>query len=263
MSDLFFLNNSDWNGKYELIECKRALSPSGLPDIDFALNPYSGCEHGCIYCYAPEVTHAEWREWRVVKVKTNVVQRLGKELKYAEGVVGIGTVTDPYQGAESKYRLTRGCLEILKRNDRKIHLHTKSDLILRDIDLLSEMDCLVAVTITGIDEKYSKITEPGAPMPSARLNALSEIVDAGIDAYALVGPVLSHIQGREKEFVNAIAETGVKLMYIDRLNVRLLLNERLIRKGLRGCTDSCIEEIKTLSSDAGIKVKDVFQHNNG
>ena len=76
----------DWDGKFTVIDCKKALSPSRLPGLNFALNPYGGCTHGCIYCYAPEVTHSEWREWRAIRVKKNIVERLAKELKWVDGM---------------------------------------------------------------------------------------------------------------------------------------------------------------------------------
>ncbi|MDR2846379.1 MAG: radical SAM protein, partial [Candidatus Methanoplasma sp.] len=112
-----FTDKEEWDGYYQVVECKRALSPSGLPEIDYALNPYGGCEHGCVYCYAPEVLHTEWKDWRVVKVRTNIADRLAKELVGLSGTVGIGTVTDPYQYAEKRFLLTRSCLEVLKAKD--------------------------------------------------------------------------------------------------------------------------------------------------
>ena len=78
---------------FETVKCKRALSPSGLPGIDYALNPYGGCEHGCVYCYGPEVTHTEFGQWRIVKVRSNIAERLAKEVRNIDGTVGVGTVT--------------------------------------------------------------------------------------------------------------------------------------------------------------------------
>ena len=252
-----FENASQWDGEYIIAECRRALSPSGLPGIDYALNPYGGCEHGCIYCYAPEVLHAEWKDWRVVKVRTNITDRLAKELNGLRGTVGIGTVTDPYQYAERRFRLTLSCLEILQRNDIRMHIHTKSDLILRDVDIISSMRGEVGVTITTLDERYSKMTEPGAPLPERRLHALKCMTEAGIDTYALVGPILNHLEGREAEFVDSIASTGVRRMSIDSLNKRPRLTERLDRMKLHG-SEVSRERIRDLASNSGIEVTDVF-----
>lgn len=258
MSDLTdFFNEGEWDGEYEKLICQKALSPSKLPEMDYALNPYSGCSHGCVYCYAPEVTHKEWDCWRVVKVKINIAERLAKELKVAQGTIGIGTVTDPYQYAEKRFELTRGCLEILRAHDRKIHLHTKSDLILRDMDIFGGMDAKIAVTITNIDEAKSKILEPGAPLPEKRLDALRQLSQAGMNTYALIGPVLSTLEGTEEQFCDAIAETGVKVAYLDRLNPRPLLSERLARKNVSGSTYA-LSKIRSGLSNRGITVYDVF-----
>ncbi|MDR3206303.1 MAG: radical SAM protein, partial [Candidatus Methanoplasma sp.] len=205
----------EWDGEYTISMCKRALSPSGLPGIDHALNPYGGCTHGCVYCYAPEVTHSDWKEWRVVRVRSNIAVRLAKELPGLHGVIGIGTVTDPYQYAERRFQLTRECLEVLRKRDMSIHIHTKSDLVLRDAELISRMHAEVGVTVTSVDDRISKMTEPGAPLPEKRLDTIRRLVDAGIDVYALVGPVLDHLEGSEKELVDAVASTGVKRMVVD------------------------------------------------
>ncbi len=239
------------------MKCKRALSPSGLPGIDYALNPYGGCEHGCVYCYGPEVTHTDFREWRIVRVRSNIAERLAKEVPNIEGTVGIGTVTDPYQYAEKRFMLTSQCLEVLRSAGLRIHVHTKSDLILRDLDIISGMKGEVGITITTLDEKVSHITEPGAPLPKRRLEALKELTCAGVDTYALVGPVLMYLEGKEVEFVEAVASTGVRRMCVDRLNLRPLLSQRLERMGVRGST-SALEKIRHIAGDRGIEVTDVF-----
>ena len=192
-----------------------------------------------------------------MKVRSNIPDRLSKELSGLEGTIGIGTVTDPYQYAEKRFRLTLKCLEILKERNFRIHLHTKSDLILRDIDLISGMKGEVGITITTIIEKYSKITEPGAPLPKQRLETLKRLCDKGVDAYALIGPVLNHLEGTEEKFVDAIVSTGVKRVYIDSLNSRPYLTARLSRMNIRG-SDKSKEKIRKLASDAGLDVRDVF-----
>ena len=233
------------------------MSPSGLPGIDYALNPYGGCEHGCVYCYAPEVLHTDWKDWRVVKVRSNIPDRLSKELSGLDGTIGIGTVTDPYQYAEKRFRLTQKCLEILKERDFRIHLHTKSDLVLRDIDLIASMRGEIGITLTGIDDRSSKITEPGAPLPGKRLEALRQLSERGVDVYALIGPVLSHLEGKEEDFVNAVLSTGVKRVYIDALNPRPLLAERLSRMNIHG-SERSKERIRELAEGSGLLVRDVF-----
>lgn len=263
MSDLTdFFNEGEWDGVYDKVVCQRALSPSKLPEMDYALNPYSGCSHGCVYCYAPEVTHKEWDGWRVVKVKINIAERLAKEIKVIDGTIGIGTVTDPYQYAERRFELTRECLEIILRNEKKIHLHTKSDLILRDMDILGKIDAKIAITITGIDDSKSKVLEPGAPLPGRRLDALKQLSESGMNTYALIGPILSILEGREEEFCDAVASTGVKTAYLDRLNSRPLLSERLARKNVTGSDDS-LRRIRSGLVERGLTVNDVFEKGNG
>ena len=252
-----FGDESDWNGVYRMVQCKRALAPSGLPEMNYNLNPYGGCEHGCVYCYAPEVTHTDWKEWRVVKVKSNIVERLAKELPGLSGTIGIGTVTDPYQAAERRFRLTRSCLEFLQDKGHPIHLHTKSDLILRDIDLISRFEGQVAVTLTGTDERMSKITEPGAPLPEARFRALREMTEAGINTYALIAPVMAHLEGHEREFCDRVIETGVKRAALDPLNLRPQMAVRLEKMNIRG-SSSALENIRRMLREGGVEVRDVF-----
>src|SRR5512137_1135841 len=120
-----------------LMECKSAVSPSRLPGLDFALNPYRGCSHRCVYCYAQDVTRFEMgKPWgEEIVVKTNIVAALKKQLeKKSQGVFGIGTVTDPYQPLEKEYELTRGCLSLLRRKGASVSILTKSDLVTRDLD---------------------------------------------------------------------------------------------------------------------------------
>ena len=239
------------------MECTRALSPSGLPGIDYALNPYGGCEHGCVYCYGPGVTHSDPRTWRVVRVKRNIPERLARELPGVDGTIGLGTVTDPYQYAERRFRLTLMCLEILRDRRRRIHVHTKSDLVLRDADILGEMDAVVGITITNTDERASKMTEPGAPLPSARLSALEGLLDAGVRAYALVAPVMSTLEGREADLLEAIAATGAKVVFHDPLNLRNVDASRLGRMGITSSPASRAK-LDALGPAMGLRVSGDF-----
>lgn len=261
MSNLYdFIEKGEWDGKFRTVECTRALSPSGIPGLDFVVNPYGGCNHGCVYCYAPEVTHSEWKDWRIVRVRSNMATRLAKELKNIDShaVIGLGSSTDPYQYAESRFQITRDCLTVLKRFGSTVHIITKSDLVTRDIDLLKEMDCTVGITITGLDERISKIAEPGAPMPEKRLAALKELVDAGIKAYVMAEPMMSHIEGHEEEFVDAIASTGTKRMEVGPVGYRPELRSRMERMHLRSASVMSIERIKQLARAKGFAVNDPF-----
>lgn len=259
MSNLYdFIETGEWDGRFCTVECTRALSPSKIPGLDFVLNPYGGCNHGCVYCYAPEVTHSQWDTWRVVKVRSNMATRLAKEIGHVEGAIGLGSSTDPYQYAEARFQVTRDCLTVLKRAKRTVHIITKSDLVTRDIDLLKDMDVTVGITITTLDERMSKITEPGAPMPEKRLNALRELIDAGIRAYVMAEPMMSHIEGKEQEFVDALASTGARKMMVGPVNYRPELRARMERMHLRTASDECVAKISRLAKSKGFVVNDLF-----
>ena len=252
-----FMNRDGWDGPYMVVECRKALSPSRLPGIDYALNPYSGCSHGCVYCYAPEVTHSDWKGWRIPRVRQNIAARLSKEIGPLNGVIGIGTSTDPYQYAEKRFELTRQCLEVISHKGMSVNIMTKSDLFLRDSDLLSGMMHAIGVTITHIDDAVSKRTEPGAPLPSVRLSAMKDAVDNGLAVYGLIGPIMSTVKGSEESIVEAVISTGVTAVCLDRLNMRPLLGERLQRMGISTSDDS-VNRMRSLFVAAGLDVADAF-----
>ena len=205
------------------------------------------------------MTHNDPRTWRVVRVKRNIPDRLSKELPAVEGVIGIGTVTDPYQYAERRFRLTQMCLEVLRDRGRRVHIHTKSDLVLRDLGILADMDVRVGITVTNIDDRISKMTEPGAPLPGARMSALRGLVDAGVDCYALIAPVMSTLEGRERELLEAIADTGATRVFHDPLNLRNVDPSRLGRMGI-GPSPSARMRIGELGRELGLDVSDSFEN---
>jgi DNA repair photolyase len=252
-----FTKREEWDGIYTIIECRKALGPSRLPGLNYALNPYTGCTHGCVYCYAPEVTHSEWRDWRAVKVKINIAERLAKELRGVSGVIGIGTVTDPYQEPERRFELTRRCLNVISGSDMGVTVMTKSDLVLRDMDLIGRMQHSVGVTVTTLDDSVSKRTEPGAPLPKERLDAMRTMVEAGMDVYLLAGPLMSTLRGHEREYADAVLDTGVRYVSIDRLNPRPLLSERLSKMHISAAPDT-VELVKEYLRDGGMIVEDAF-----
>lgn len=177
------------------IKAKSILTKSGIPGVDYCVNPYIGCSHGCRYCYATFMKrysgHTE--EWgSFVDVKINAPEILQKQLKRAKrGRVLISSVTDAYQPIESKYKLTRQCLEILLQSQFPVDILTKSPLVLRDTDLIKKFkDIEVGITITTNDEKMQKIFEPNAPSIMARIRTLKALHDKGINTYAFIGPVL-------------------------------------------------------------------------
>ncbi len=206
------------------INCKSALSPSGLPGLDYALNPYRGCAHGCRYCYAPNILRVPRKKWgSFVQVRRNIPKVLANELKSKkEGVVGISTTTDPYQPVEKKYKLTRFCLEQLLKFDFPVSILTKSPLVTRDIDLLSKFpDAEVGFTITTNEDEERKILEPNAGTIQSRISALEECSGKGITTYAFLGPLYPTMDEEGlRDLVGKIKNAGASCIMADRLNLK-------------------------------------------
>lgn len=204
------------------IKVKTALSPSQLPGLDHALNPYRGCAHACVYCYAPSVIHWDKGKWgELVEVKINLPRILSKELRAKKkGVVGLGTVTDPYQPAEKKYEMTRRCLELLLMHDLPVCIQTKSSLVLRDIDLLKGFSNIeVGITLTALDDRVREKMEHGASSVDERLRALAELRTNGIKTWVFLGPIIPHITDVDA-LLDAIAEVKPDYVLVERLRLK-------------------------------------------
>ncbi len=180
------------------VQAKTILSKSKV--YPYVVNPYTGCQHGCWYCYArfmKRVTgHREpWGEF--VDVKINAADLLRVEIKKKRrGRVWVSGVCDPYQPLEAKYRLTRQCLEILALNTWPVIIQTRSPLVLRDIDIIKDaQDFEVGLSITTADDRIRKLFEPQAPPINDRIQALDELHKAGIRTYAMIAPVLPGAEG--------------------------------------------------------------------
>lgn len=219
--------------RYGETTCKTALSKSSLPGLDYSLNPYTGCEHACVYCYAPSTLHyAGLEPWGTfVQAKANIPVVLEKEVrKLKPGVVGISTVTDPYQQAEKRLRLTRNCLEVLLAKSFPVCIQTKSSLILRDLDLLAQFpECEVGFTITTLDDRISKVLEPGASVATERLAALKELSENGVSVWAFVGPIIPGVLTEENlaDLVGEIKAAGASRILIDPLRLKAGLREAM------------------------------------
>jgi len=252
MSDLdAFIDSGSSAPKIIRKECSTALSPSRLPGLDLALNPYTRCAHACTYCYAPYIMRVAPREWGTsVQAKVNIPRLLARELPRKKGVVGLGTVTDPYQPAEAELMLTRRCLEEMVRAGSSVTLLTKSDLVVRDIDLLTKMaSAEVGITFNTSIDARAAVFEPGAPPPSKRLRAVRALVDAGIGVYVFLGPVIPtitdfHLDG----LVNSLIETRVRSVMIDRLNLRPGMKERM-SAAMRERSPSTLDEFESMVDD--------------
>lgn len=216
--------------KVREVTCTTALSPSNLPGLDYALNPYRGCSIGCVYCYAPSVLREE-RPWgRFVDVKRNIPAVLAKELKRkARGMVGLGTVTDGYQPLEGRYHLTRYCLEQLVRFDFPVSVQTKSSLVLNDLDLLRRLsDAEVGVTVTTLDEAQRRHFEPFASPSERRIAALRALNAAGLRTWAFIGPILPvTTEATVEPLLRAVRDAGTRRVLVDRLRFRPGVWERI------------------------------------
>lgn len=202
--------------KIREIKAKSILSKSQI--YDYALNPYVGCQHACVYCYAKFMKrftgHSErWGEF--IDVKINAPELLAYELKKKRvGRIWISGVCDPYQPLERKYKLTKKCLDILVENGWPFTVQTKSDLVLRDIDMLKRSkDAEVGFTITTADEKIRRIFEPGAPLLKKRIEALSNLHSEGIKTFAMIAPILPDAEG-----LVSVLKGKVEYVILDRLN---------------------------------------------
>ncbi len=208
------------------IEAKTLLSSSKQPDpwfgIKYTLNLYRGCMHHCIYCDSRSECYQIADFDGEVLVKANALDLLRKELprKRARGYVGTGSMNDPYQPLERKLCLTRGALEIIAACRFPVHVITKSDLVVRDADLLAAIrdatgprGAVVSFTITTPDDDLSRQLEPGAPPSSARFAALQALAEAGLWVGVTLMPVLPGIEDDEasvRRLVIRAAECGAK-----------------------------------------------------
>jgi DNA repair photolyase len=204
---------------------RKIITRNESPDISFdrSINPYRGCEHGCVYCFA-RPTHAYLGlspgldfESKLF-VKPDAPALLEKELSapnYQVRTIAIGTNTDPYQPIERRYQVMRGILEVLERAGHPVGIVTKSALILRDLDILTRLAernlVKVAISVTTLDTKLARTMEPRAATPGRRLEALRQMSAAGIPTSVMVAPVIPAINDADIErILDAAAMAGVK-----------------------------------------------------
>jgi DNA repair photolyase len=204
---------------------KRVITTNDSPDIGFdqSINPYRGCGHGCIYCYA-RPSHAYMGLSSGIDFETRLFykENAGKALEqelakpgYVPRPIMLGANTDPYQPVERDLRVTRSILEVLARTRHPVSITTKSALVLRDLDLLADLarDDLasVSISITTLSAATKRTLEPRASSPQARLKALRELTGAGVEAGVLVAPVIPAVTDHEMESIlEAAAAAGAR-----------------------------------------------------
>jgi DNA repair photolyase len=196
---------------YREVTVKSALTRvQGMP-FAWSLNPYTGCERACRYCYARDYHARRGRDTgagfdREIDVKINFPELLVRELRglRKRETVALGTATDPYQQCEVRYRITRRALAALVASPLPLVVITKGSMVVRDIDLLTKLDVKVCVSIGTLSEELARASEPHASPPKARLEAVRRLVSAGIDAGVLAAPILPGLSDSE-ESLDAVA----------------------------------------------------------
>lgn len=212
------------------VTAKSILNPSRISGVTYAINPYVGCQHACVYCYArfmSRYTGHQGEMWgSFVDIKVNAArvlqQQLRRRKKPVKEQVLFSSVTDAYQPLERRYKVTRHCLELLSRHRFPISILTKSDLVLRDADLLGDYsENEVGMTIITLDERVRRVFESGAPPNKRRLDTLRELQSQGIRTYGFVGPIIPYLSTRHlEELIRNLADCGVEYALFDRLNVK-------------------------------------------
>ena len=204
---------------------KTIISRNNSPDVGFetSVNPYRGCEHGCIYCYA-RPTH-EYLGFSAgldfeskIMVKTDAPELLRAELEspgWKPQVLVMSGVTDPYQPIEKKLRITRGCLEVLTEFRNPVAIITKNRLVMRDLDLLCELAgfgaAAVNISVTSLDPKLQRVLEPRTSSPEARLDAISQLRAAGVPTGVMVAPIIPGLTDYEvPKILKACATAGAQ-----------------------------------------------------
>jgi len=212
------------------VTCRSALSPCSLGGLAYSLSPYRGCAFGCAFCYSPSLLH-EAREWGTfLEAKVNVPDVLRVEIKRKKkGSVWLSAVTDPYQPAESKYELTKRCLQVLKGAGWPVVIQTRAPLIVRDKELIAGFERAdVGFSISTLDERYRKVFEPHAPPSHERLGAMRELSDRGVRTWLFLGPIIPGVTANDVDaIIDAAKGSGARAVQFDRLRLRSGVWERL------------------------------------
>jgi DNA repair photolyase len=221
--------------EYREEPCRSALNRvKGMP-FGWSLNPYMGCAHRCTFCYVRAFElradrPSDDRYGRSIRVKVNVAEVLRAELArpaWKGETVAIGAATDPYQPAEGRYKLTRGCLEALRDAANAFSLITRNPMIVRDLDVLvgaaSRSDVGVVFSVPTLDEDVWRRTEPGTPPPRRRLEAVTRLVEAGVKAGVGMAPILPGISDSPEQLeavVRAARDAGATGIWANVLHLK-------------------------------------------
>lgn len=268
--------------KIKEIQSKTCMTKSKL--ADYVINPYTGCSHGCKYCYADFIKRFQnisdkWGEF--VFAKSNCPSLLPKELeKNKAGNIFMSSVCDCYMPQEEKIKLTRKILEIISQSQYKkkfkIEILTKSSLARRDFDLFKKLNIGFGMSVNQLDEKTAKIIEPFASSPKERIETLRLAKETGIKTYGFISPVLPGITKLEEVF-SALSKAGVDYVWVELFNMRKSAIDKMLPVYKNSFPDKLKEfewaqdnqkhwhinirkEVKDLEKRFKLKVKEVVVH---
>ena len=259
---------------------KNIITKSNLPDADFVINPYIGCTHACIYCYARFMKrftgHEEiWGQFVDVKINsTETIPKTSKKIKHKS--VFMSSVTDPYLHIENKYQITRKILSKIVSLEPNLSIQTKSSLVLRDVDILKKFNtCQIGMTITTLDDNIRKQIEPNTSNIEKRLSALKQLKESGIATYIFIGPILPYITNwkiiieKAKDYVDCFMFENLNMHgtismdvynWVERYHSELFDNYKNIHKDKVAFWDNMEIEIKQYCIDQDIDFKMYFDH---
>ncbi|MCJ7813006.1 radical SAM protein [bacterium] len=209
------------------ITCKSIINRSRIPGLDYTINPFTGCQHGCVYCYARFMIkythhHTEWGSF--VDVKVNGPEVLKKQLrKLPRGLVSLSTVTDPYQSSERKYQITRQILSELLEHQFPVSILTKSNLVLRDMDILKRFErdaCEVGFSINTLDDHVRRYFEPNAPPVQKRIESVKTLHKEGIKTWIFLAPVLPVLTLNTLDHLLEEIKNAIDYLLVDTLNIK-------------------------------------------
>lgn len=266
--------------KVKEIKCKSCMTKSKI--TDYVINPYTGCQHGCKYCYADFIRRFQkikekWGDF--VYIKINCIELLKKELeKNKAGHIWMSSVTDPYIPLEAKYKLTRKILESIVKSKYKnkftIEILTKSALVRRDFDLLKKLKVELGCSINTLDKKAARIIEPLASDPEKRIETLKLAQKQGIKVFGFISPVMPGITDLEDLFREL---KFCDYVWVEILNIRKSILNRLIPEIKKNFPDKVKDfeyminnyyefcrgikkQAKSLSKKYKLKIKEVVVH---
>jgi len=268
--------------KIKEIQVKTCMTKSQL--ADYVINLYTGCSHGCRYCYADFNKRFQnipdtWGEF--VFAKTNCPQLLEKEIKKNKpGSIFLSSVCDCYMPEEAKYKLTRKILEVFAASPYKVNftleILTKSALVRRDFDLLKELDIELGMSINQLNEKTAKIIEPLASSPKERLATLKAANEKGIKTFGFISPVLPGLTNLQEVF-SALHEAGVGYTWVELFNMRKSAVDKMLpfykkyfsdkltefewaRANQKEWHDKVRKQARELENKYNLRIRDVVVH---